>query len=57
MACIAFPSSCGCWSFYRNRTPSYLIEAGALEYFDHPGGATGMLVKDYRGRNAEQEIY
>jgi phage terminase small subunit len=34
-----------------------LIEARALEYFDHSGGATGMLVKDYRGKNAEQEIW
>ena len=34
-----------------------LIEARALEYADHPGGATGMLVKDYRGKNAEQEIW
>jgi hypothetical protein len=33
-----------------------LIEARAVEYFDHSGGATGMLVKDYRGKNAEQEI-
>jgi phage terminase small subunit len=34
-----------------------LIEARALEYSDHPGGASGMLVKDYRGKNAEQEIW
>jgi phage terminase small subunit len=34
-----------------------LIEARALEYSDHPCGATGMLVKDYRGKNAEQEIW
>ncbi len=34
-----------------------LIEARAFEYRDHPGGATGMLVKDYRGKNAEQEIW
>jgi phage terminase small subunit len=34
-----------------------LIEARALEYCDHPGGASGMLVKDYRGKNAEQEIW
>jgi phage terminase small subunit len=34
-----------------------LIEARALEYSDHPGGATGMLVKDYLGKNAEQEIW
>jgi anti-sigma28 factor (negative regulator of flagellin synthesis) len=31
-----------------------LIEARALEYSDDPGGATGMLVKDYLGKNAEQ---
>src|ERR1700694_3557030 len=35
----------------------HLIEARALEDRDHPGGATGMLVKDYRGKNAEQEIW
>jgi phage terminase small subunit len=34
-----------------------LIEARALEYSDDPGGATGMLVKDYGGKNAEQEIW
>ena len=34
-----------------------LIEARALEYSDHPGGATGLLVKDYRGKNAEREIW
>jgi phage terminase small subunit len=34
-----------------------LMEARAWEYADHPGGATGMLVKDYRGKNAEQEIW
>ena len=34
-----------------------LIEARALEYSDQPGGATGLLVKDYRGKNAEQEIW
>ena len=34
-----------------------LIEARALEYSDHASGATGMLVKDYRGKNAEQEIW
>ena len=34
-----------------------LIEARALEYSDDPGGATGMLVKDYLGKNAEQEIW
>ena len=34
-----------------------LIEARATEYAEHPAGATGMLVKDYRGKNAEQEIW
>ena len=34
-----------------------LIEARALEYSDHPGGATGLLVKDYRGKNAEHQIW
>jgi hypothetical protein len=34
-----------------------LIEARATEYADHPAGATGMLVKDYRGKNAEQMIW
>jgi hypothetical protein len=34
-----------------------LIEARASEYSDHPGGATGLLVKDYRGKNAEQEVW
>jgi hypothetical protein len=29
-----------------------------LVYADYPGsGATGMLVKDYRGKNAGQEIW
>jgi hypothetical protein len=34
-----------------------LQQARAFEYSDHPGGSTGMLVKDYRGKNAEQEIW
>jgi len=34
-----------------------LVEAGGVEYADHPGGTTGILVKDYRGRNAEQDIW
>lgn len=34
-----------------------LIEARATEYADNPVGATGMLVKDYRGKNAEQMIW
>ena len=31
--------------------------ARSFEYGDHLGGATGMLVRDYRGKNAEREIY
>src|ERR1700675_4333217 len=35
-----------------------LGRARALVYPDYAGGgATGMLVKDYRGKNAEQEIW
>src|SRR5664279_2472092 len=34
-----------------------LREARALEYANHPGGATGMLVKEYRGKNGQQEIW
>jgi hypothetical protein len=34
-----------------------LIEARAKEYAESPGGATGMLVRDFRGKNAEQEIW
>src|ERR1039457_71476 len=34
-----------------------LIEARGVEHADYPGGDTGMLVKDYRGKNAEQEIW
>jgi hypothetical protein len=34
-----------------------LIEERAIEYADHLGGATGRLVKDYRGKNAEQELW
>jgi hypothetical protein len=34
-----------------------LIEARAIEYAGHLGGANGMLVKAYRGKNAEQEIW
>src|ERR1039457_2626218 len=34
-----------------------LRDARALEYADHPGGATGMLVKEYRGKNGQQEIW
>ena len=34
-----------------------LTEARALEYADHPGGATGMLLKEHRGKNGQQEIW
>ena len=34
-----------------------VIRARAFEYAHHLGGATGMLVRDYRGKNAEREIY
>jgi len=34
-----------------------VITARALEHSDHLAGATGLLVKDYRGKNAEQEIW
>jgi hypothetical protein len=34
-----------------------LIEARATEYAEFPAGKTGMLVKDYRGKNAEQVIW
>ena len=34
-----------------------LIAARAIEDADDLGGATGMLVKDYRGKNTEQEIW
>src|ERR1039457_734688 len=34
-----------------------LIEARGVEHADYPGGDTGMLVKDYRGKNAEREIW
>jgi gas vesicle protein len=34
-----------------------VIAARAFEYGGHLGGATGMLVKDYRGKNAEEEVY
>ena len=34
-----------------------LIEARATEYAASPGGATGMLVRDFGGKNAEQEIW
>lgn len=34
-----------------------VIEARSVEHAAHPGGDTGMLTKDYRGKNAEQEIW
>ena len=34
-----------------------VITTRASEHSDHPGGATGMLVRDYRGKNAEKEIW
>src|ERR1700730_16301933 len=47
------------WSGVQNKLDHVrnLIETRAIEYADHLGGATGMLVKDYRGKNAEQEIW
>jgi hypothetical protein len=41
--------------------PDKPVEPGYPKRLFHPGypngGATGMLVKDYRGKNAEQEIW
>jgi Terminase small subunit len=34
-----------------------VIATRAYEYADHPGGATGLLVRDYRGKNAEKEVW
>jgi hypothetical protein len=34
-----------------------VIAARAFEYAAHPGGSSGLLVKDYRGKNAEKEIW
>ena len=34
-----------------------VIAARAIEYAAHPGGSSGLLVKDYRGKNAEKEIW
>ena len=34
-----------------------LQRARALQYADHPEGATGMVVKDYRGQKAQKEIW
>ena len=36
---------------------SRVIAARAFEYADHPGGASGMLMRDYRGKNAEKVIW
>jgi hypothetical protein len=59
----------GHYFFQRNRRGRQSAQAGlkrelvnlqrscALECFDHPGGTTGMLVKDYRGKNEEQEVW
>jgi hypothetical protein len=34
-----------------------VIAARAFEYAADPGGSSGLLVKDYRGKNAEKEIW
>ena len=34
-----------------------VIAGRAFEHAGHPGGASGLLVKDYRGKNAEKEIW
>src|ERR1039457_6152143 len=34
-----------------------LSEARALEYAADPGGSTGLLVKDYRGKDANQVVW
>jgi hypothetical protein len=34
-----------------------LQRARALEYAGHPEGATGMVMKDYRGQKAQKEIW
>ena len=34
-----------------------LVEARAILYADHPEGATGMVMKDYRGQKARKEIW
>ena len=34
-----------------------LMAAREFEYTDHPGGATGLLVKEYRGKNGEKEVW
>ena len=33
-----------------------LMAARAFEYASHPGGSTGLLVRDYRGKNSDREI-
>ena len=34
-----------------------VIVARAYQYADDPVGATGMMVKDYRGKNGERAIW
>ena len=34
-----------------------LVEARAIEYAEDPGGATGMLVTDYRCKDANQIVW
>ena len=34
-----------------------LKAARAFEHAAHPGGSTGLLVKDYRGKNGEKEYF
>src|SRR5450631_3805988 len=34
-----------------------LIEARAIELKDIPGGETGLLCRDLKGRNADQPVY
>jgi hypothetical protein len=34
-----------------------IIAARAFEFSGHPGAATGLLAKDYRGKNSEKEIW
>ena len=32
------------------------MAARAFEYAAHPGGSTGLLVRDYRGKTSDKEI-
>jgi len=34
-----------------------VIVASAFQYADDPVGATGLMVKDYRGKNSERPIW